>query len=1043
MLREQSRRSHKLNTAKPPSDGDVTGVEGEVLDLRAGQHKLGLGSNPRDILSPATNPANRYKKAQAQKFSEHTPEAREARNAELLDTSPFNTEQPNPTPWGSAVNSTADRVVGEIKKSRGRKNKNAKMQTTAAKTTTERHQAPRNMPSVDSGASDKPTVNQRDEQPKTHEPSPENFSTSKDSALSHAHTSALEHKQPSQLRHGHPPIASATSTSKIRRKQKYGKNITDTLHTPNIHNTSVDGSDVVTTQSNNATTPSSYSGELISPADVTLSGNAPVDISLADIAPQSDVVADPVVAPEHRAPDKVANKGSNASSSDSASTDNNSVRKRNKLRFDDTATSADASNSSKARDLPQSPKHNRLRKKLEKAQHKAYRSADKLQKTQDNLPKKRVLRIGKEFDPQKGKMKPRLRFEEKVKTQREHIKEPLITRPIKAGANVAVGIAHTKVFQVQEENVGVKATHKGELLAEGGLRHVRRRVKTAPYRRVEKLRAKTDKLNVKASYRKALHDNPELANKPLSRMMQKRRIKREYAKATREAGRAGEFVARGATKVKVAVSNIVTRTKAVVANPKMLFSVGVLALVIILLFGTISACTSMASSIGQTFVAMSYLAEEEDIDDAALFYSELEADLQMRIANIQDEWAGFDEYRINVDPIGHNPLMLMAFLTAVYHDFTFTEIEATLHEIFAEQYQLEIVPEVEIRARLETRTGIGFDEDGYPYSYTYTIEVEYEWHILNVTLASHSFFDVINERMTSDQRQHYALLMQSRGFRQIIGSPFDFNWLPFVSSHYGWRVHPISGGKDRHLGVDIALPTGTPILAAHSGTVTFAGNMGGYGLVVFINDGNGIETRYAHCDTILVSAGQWVEAGDVIATVGSTGNSTGPHLHFEIIRNRRHLNPIFFALIGDMDSGGLNFGFPGAVLDDEQFARLIFEAERLLGIAYVWGGSSPSQGFDCSGFVSYLLRAAGIADVGRLTAQGLYNISTRVSPSDARPGDLIFFEGTFASYRTVTHVGFYIGNGYMLHTGSNPAGVEFTSINTNFWQRHFFAFARI
>jgi len=98
------------------------------------------------------------------------------------------------------------------------------------------------------------------------------------------------------------------------------------------------------------------------------------------------------------------------------------------------------------------------------------------------------------------------------------------------------------------------------------------------------------------------------------------------------------------------------------------------------------------------------------------------------------------------------------------------------------------------------------------------------------------------------------------------------------------------------LGTDIALPTGTPILAATGGTVTFAGEMGGYGLVIFIDNGEGVVTVYAHCDTLLVITGQTVEAGDVIATVGSTGNSTGPHLHFEIIRNGRHLNPVFFTL---------------------------------------------------------------------------------------------------------------------------------------------------
>jgi len=94
------------------------------------------------------------------------------------------------------------------------------------------------------------------------------------------------------------------------------------------------------------------------------------------------------------------------------------------------------------------------------------------------------------------------------------------------------------------------------------------------------------------------------------------------------------------------------------------------------------------------------------------------------------------------------------------------------------------------------------------------------------------------------------------------------------------------------------LPTGTEILAGFDGTVTFAGYSGGYGNVVFIQGADGIEARYAHMDTIGVTAGQTVELGDVIGTVGSTGSSTGPHLHMEVLRNGQFLNPIFFVDMG-------------------------------------------------------------------------------------------------------------------------------------------------
>jgi murein DD-endopeptidase MepM/ murein hydrolase activator NlpD len=280
-------------------------------------------------------------------------------------------------------------------------------------------------------------------------------------------------------------------------------------------------------------------------------------------------------------------------------------------------------------------------------------------------------------------------------------------------------------------------------------------------------------------------------------------------------------------------------------------------------------------------VNLSYLADDECIDDAALYYSELEVDMRRSIIHVQDEHPDYDEYRFSVGAIGHDPIALIAYLTAVYHDFTFADILHILDEIFAEQYNLQFIPEVEIRTRTEGDA-----------------EVEYEWHILNIVLVSKPFSAVLDARMNSEQREHFDLLVESRGLRFYIGSPFDFDWLPYVGSRFGWRIHPITGSRNLHLGIDIGQPTGVEIIAAHAGTVTFAGDMGNYGLVIFLAGDDGIETRYAHCNSLLVSTGDIVSEGQVIATVGSTGRSTGPHLHFEFIRNGRHLNPLLFTANG-------------------------------------------------------------------------------------------------------------------------------------------------
>ena len=127
-----------------------------------------------------------------------------------------------------------------------------------------------------------------------------------------------------------------------------------------------------------------------------------------------------------------------------------------------------------------------------------------------------------------------------------------------------------------------------------------------------------------------------------------------------------------------------------------------------------------------------------------------------------------------------------------------------------------------------------------------------------------------------------------------------------------------------------------------------------------------------------------------------------------------------------------------AYLSDETFATLIGEAEKYLNYPYVWGGSNPSTSFDCSGFVSYVLTNSGLVNTGRLGAQGLYNVCTPVSRANAKPGDLIFFTGTYDT-PGVSHVGIYVGDGVMLHCG-DP--IQYSSINTSYWQSHFYSFGR-
>ncbi len=134
----------------------------------------------------------------------------------------------------------------------------------------------------------------------------------------------------------------------------------------------------------------------------------------------------------------------------------------------------------------------------------------------------------------------------------------------------------------------------------------------------------------------------------------------------------------------------------------------------------------------------------------------------------------------------------------------------------------------------------------------------------------------------------------------------------------------------------------------------------------------------------------------------------------------------------------LDYDVPPEALEDEVFAAMLKEAEKYLGYPYVWGGSSPSTSFDCSGFVSWVINHSGW-DVGRLGAQGLCNICTPVSSANARPGDLVFFKGTYDT-PGVSHVGIYVGDGMMIHCGSP---ISYASINTSYWQQHFYTFGKL
>jgi murein DD-endopeptidase MepM/ murein hydrolase activator NlpD len=668
-------------------------------------------------------------------------------------------------------------------------------------------------------------------------------------------------------------------------------------------------------------------------------------------------------------------------------------------------------------------------KRYGEARKQADESVKNAETAKSKLPSKKKLRSKRILNEETGKAKTKLFFESEAKSQTEHLKGALPLRPVKAAGNSALAFGHRKMFQVERENVAAEAAHKGEMTAEGIVRSALRHRKLAPYRKVAKLERKSVKKSINLAYQKALAENPKLKSNVLSRAFQKRKIKKDYAKAAREAQKS----AKRAMQTGSAVGNAAKALAgAVKRHPVAAAAVVLIGLLLFGLMSLVGAFGGMGSGTFGGILTASYLADDADIDSAELSYTEWETDLQMQIANAETSHPGYDEYRYGVADISHNPYELMAYLTVKHQNFAYSAIEADLRALFTEQYTLAFTPSTE--TRYADPTDANGDGDFEPY----------DWNVLAVTLTARSFTDIALSRLSGDEYAHYALLLQTKGSRQYIANPFgDLNWLSYVTSCYGYRIHPISGEKNCHKGVDIALPTGTPILSGQDGTVTFAGYSGDYGNAVVIEDDKGLVSKYAHCDTLNVTAGQTVKTGDIIAAVGNTGASTGAHLHLEILKDGRYLNPLYYC-----DSGSPNlapaYGYAGAAPEPGTYAAMIAEAERYLGFPYVFGGSSPSTSFDCSGYVSWIINHSGW-NVGRLGATGLFNICAPVSPADAKPGDLVFFHSTYSAPNPVTHVGLYAGTDAggrpkMLHCGSP---IQYTYIDTAYWQQHFFSFGRL
>jgi murein DD-endopeptidase MepM/ murein hydrolase activator NlpD len=695
----------------------------------------------------------------------------------------------------------------------------------------------------------------------------------------------------------------------------------------------------------------------------------------------------------------------------------------------------------------------RKQPKLKKPIQKMDKASDKLDQA---IKKAKVDPLGAQeksiaFDTLKKPVK--LQFEElQVKKPPSAIKSAAVALP---AAEV-----HRQIARSENDNVGVESAHRLEETAEGTARtaqNAHRSHKLSHQRKVLKTEKKLDQANVRLLQKQAAREQPLLSTNPLSRWQQKQAIKKEYAAA--KAGKGVESVKKTAdTTVKTAkkAKEALEKTAAFVAQHSKVF-LGIIGLffIVVLIMNTFASCSQMAIGGLNAFLTTSYTSSDEDITAADLEYTRLEAELEYDLLNIERDYPGFDEYRYSLDSIGHDPHELIAYLTARFEDFNYAEVEAELRSLFSSMYSLSITETVEVRYRTETRYRtytVTDPETGEVQTIreSYEVEVPYDFYILNINLSSKSLYSVVYPRMNPDQREMYLVYMDTKGNKQYFGNPFSFNWTSHVTSLYGWRVHPITQRLQIHRGLDLAIPLGTPIQSIHEGVVVRVGyDASGYGHYAVVEDDNGYRSTYAHCSSVLVSEGQSVLRGQEIAKAGSTGASTGSHLHLELTLNGQYLNPYFFIegtdpytppAVGSTNGAYTDYDIPPEALSDPTFAALIKEAEKYLGYPYVWGGSTPETSFDCSGFVCWVFKNSGVYPLSRTTAQGIFDQCAIIPPSEAKPGDIVFFTGTYNSIGPVSHVAIYVGDGMMIHAG-NP--IQYASMNTSYFQSHFYAFGRL
>ena len=566
----------------------------------------------------------------------------------------------------------------------------------------------------------------------------------------------------------------------------------------------------------------------------------------------------------------------------------------------------------------------------EETSAKKTRSPPKKAKVEQSVPKKKKLKTDADKAAEKAQ---HLRFGKAELTPDELSRLSKAQKREMYAAHAARSAVHREVEQYEDDNVGTQALSEGEKAA-GNVRDISKSRYARKLKKKAKMQGKKGARTAKSSAfgsdkaQSAEATSSEGNSNWFSRWWQKQDIQKSYRAATRSGGTAaqtagGKAASNGTTAAKSGMEQVIDKGRSVVStavngianfaksNAHVLLIVGVFLLLLMLVMSAFSSCSILFSGTTQVSGQTIYTAEDRDIRGAETDYKKLEKELDKKIKRTPTDHPGYNEYQYHLDPIEHDPWQLTSFLTTLYDDYTRSEVQAKLQEIFKKQYKLTTWVEVQIRYK----TVWVISPAGIPVP----TQVPYEYRIFHTKLENKGLETVIREELDEDQWKRYKIFQETLG-----GRPYLFN-----------------GG----------LPFG-----------------------------------------------------------GSDGSS----------------------------ESGIDYTVPAEALTDSEFAAIYEEAKKYVGTPYVWGGSTPETGFDCSGYVCWVYNQNGY-DVGRTTANGLWQKSQHISEAEAKPGDLVFFKGTYDT-PGMSHTGIYLGNGMMVSAG-DP--IKYANIHSSYWEQYLAGFGRL